>query len=222
MTLTAPPKRKSRPASDESRRTIAVSLAPPTGAPLVTADEALPLGGAAKLGAALLLVLALLLQRTVLPLLPWGPADLITVMVASLGILAGPSAGCLGGFLVGLGADALSDHAFGRLAAVLCVVGYLCGLVPTTNRHRMLIVWVTVTGAAVLTPLLFALTGAFVGDNRAAGSLLLTRCLAGLAYGFILTPFVYPLTRRLLSPRRVRRREAPPRPSRWARRRTLR
>jgi rod shape-determining protein MreD len=177
------------------------------------------LGGAARLGAALLLVLALLLQRTVLPLLPWGPADLITVMVASVGILAGPSAGCVGGFAVGLAADAMSDHAVGRLAAVLCVVGYLCGLVPTTSQHRMRVVWVTVTAAAVLTPLLFALTGAFVGDNRAAGTLLLTRCLAGLAYGFVLAPFVYPLMHRLLSPRRVRQREAQLREPRRLRRR---
>ena len=87
---------------------------------------------ARRLGAALLLIVGLLLQRTLLPLLPWGPADLVTVLVAVLAIYAGPATGCISGFGIGLAADALSDHALGRLAAVLCVVGYVCGLVPLT------------------------------------------------------------------------------------------
>jgi MFS family permease len=74
------------------------------------------------------------------------------------------------------------------------------------RARRFPVVWLSVCVACVLTPLLFAVTGAFVGDDRAAGSLLATRCLAGFGYGLLLTPFVYPLTRRLLGERTRRKR----------------
>ena len=84
--------------------------------------------------------------------------------------------------------------------------GYLCGMIPAHRAHRFPIAWLTVGVACALTPLLFALTGAFVGDDRAAGTLLGTRVAAGVAYGLILTPLVYPLTRRLLGARSRRKR----------------
>ena len=199
---TPPPSRQPvRPRSGADRPVIGLALSPPTGEPLETTVAAARLSGSARLGAGLLLVIGLLLQRTVLPLLPWGPADLVTVVVAVLGLYAGPVAGCLSGFGIGLAADALSDHALGRLAAVLCLIGYLCGMVPPARANRFPIAWVTVGLACVVTPLLFALTGAFVGDDRAAGMLLVTRCVAGLVYGLLLAPIAYPLTRRLLGQR---------------------
>lgn len=209
MTLIAPGDRRTehpvRPLPDGRSPLTGLALAPPT-VELPKLAVTARLSGSARLGALLLLVFGLLLQRTVLPLLPWGPADLVTVLVAVLGLYAGPVAGCVSGFGIGLAADALSDHALGRLAAVLCLVGYLCGMVPAARARRFPIVWVSIGFACVLTPLLFALTGAFVGDDRAAGSLLATRCLAGLGYGLLLAPIVYPLTRRLLGARTRRKR----------------
>ena len=61
-------------------------------------------------------------------------------------------------------------------------------------------------------PLLFALTGAFVGDTRAAGTLLLARCEAGFAYGLLFGLAVFPVlpwlvaSRQGSSLRRLRRR----------------
>lgn len=185
---------------------LRVGLAPPPIVPAPMATGPARLGGAAPLGAALLLVIGLLLQRTVLPHLPWGPADLVTTLVAALAIYAGPVAGCVSGFGIGLAADLLSDHALGRLAAVLCLVGYLCGLPAGSGRFRLPAAWLTIAAAGVATPLLFALTGAFAGDTRAAGMLLVTRCAAGLCYGLLLAPLAYSLTRRLLAPRNRRRR----------------
>ena len=52
-----------------------------------------------------LLVVGLLLQRTVLHVAAMGSADLVTVLVAVLGLYAGPVAGCLSGFGIGFGAD---------------------------------------------------------------------------------------------------------------------
>lgn len=210
MTIVAPDKAR-RPAATKARQrptlgSIRLGLAPPTGEPAPSIDRPARLSGAARLGAALLLIIALLLQRTVLPLVPWGPADLVTVLVAVIACYAGPAAGCISGFGVGLGADVLSDHALGRLAGVLCLVGYLSGSIHPPGARRWWVVWLTVAGASVLTPLLFALTGAFAGDTRAAGSLLIIRCLAGLGYALVLAPVVYLLTRRLLSPRDRRRR----------------
>lgn len=200
-TSTQPAGQPVRPRVGDDRPAIGLALAPPTGQPLETSVAAVRLRGSARLGAALLLVFGLLLQRTVLPLLPWGPADLVTVLVAVLGLYAGPVAGCLSGFGIGLAADALSDHALGRLAAALCLVGYLCGMLPAARAARFPIAWMSVGLACVAAPLLFALTGAFVGDERAAGLLLATRCLAGFGYGLLLAPIAYPLTRRLLGQR---------------------
>lgn len=201
-----PSRQPVRPRSRDDGPVIGLALATPSGEPVATTASAVRLSGSARLGAALLLVIGLLLQRTVLPVLPWGPADLVTVLVAVIGLYAGPVAGCVSGFGIGLAADALSDHALGRLAAVLCLVGYLCGMLPAARAARLPVAWLTVGVACVATPLLFALTGAFVGDDRAAGVLLLTRCLAGLGYGLLLAPFVYPLIRRLLGPRSRQRR----------------
>jgi rod shape-determining protein MreD len=206
MTLLAPGRKgagSGRPAAPKAPPgpRISLELAPPSQQSVATLDQPVRLSGSARLGAALLLIVGLLLQRTLLPLLPWGPADLVTALVAVLAIYGGPATGCICGFGIGLTADALSDHALGRLAAVLCLVGYLCGLVPTRGAHQWRVAWLTVAVASVATPLLFALTGAFAGDDRAAGSLLLTRCLAGLCYGLLMAPFVYVITRRLLGPR---------------------
>ncbi|MDQ1631514.1 MAG: hypothetical protein QOC80_1486, partial [Frankiaceae bacterium] len=82
------------------------------------------------LGIVVLLLLVLLLQRTVLAQLdiPFGTPDLLVIVVAAVALQTGPGLGAVTGFLAGFGADLLSDHALGRLAAVLCIVGYLVGM----------------------------------------------------------------------------------------------
>ena len=203
MTLTAP--RTEEATREPTGQTVGLALSPAAGRS-VSARVVVPieLSGVKRVVLALLLIVAALLQRIVLPELPHGPADLMTVLVACFAIFAGPVTGCVAGFGVGLFADALSDHAVGRLAAVLCIVGYLCGLVA--DRRRLRVAWPLIVGACVVTPLLFAVTGALVGDRRASGSLLLTRCEAGAGYALVLAPLVYFLSWRLLTPRRRRRR----------------
>ncbi len=214
MTLLAPSKRRGTPKAPEPDGAealplvIGLQLAPASQLDRLEVAGSYPvrLGAAARLGAALLLFIGLMLQRTMLPLLPWGPADLVTVLVAVVGLYAGPAAGCLSGFGIGLVADVLSDHALGRLAAVLCVIGYACGMLAADAARRRWLGWLVVGAACAVTPLLFALTGAFVGDTRAAGMLLVQRCVAGLCYGLVLAPFVDWIVRRSLSPRLARRR----------------
>lgn len=155
-------------------------------------------------GIVLLLLVVLLLQRTVLARLdiPLGTPDLLVIVVAAVGLQTGPGLGCVTGFLAGFAADLLSDHALGRLAAVLCIVGYLVGLLRQDAERSIAVPLAGVVASGVLAALLFAGTGALVDDNRAAGALLLDRCGAALLYGLIVTPFLYPLVGRMLGVRK--------------------
>jgi rod shape-determining protein MreD len=203
VTLTAP--RTDEATRQPTGQTVGLVLNPTSGRSVSEkAHVLIELTGVKRVVLALLLLVAALLQRIVLPELPHGPADLMTVLVACFAIFAGPVTGCVGGFGVGLFADALSDHALGRLAAVLCIVGYLCGLLA--DRRRLWVAWPLMAIACVATPLLFAVSGVLVGDHRAGGSLLLNRCLAGGGYALVIAPFAYLCTWLLLSPRRRRMR----------------
>jgi rod shape-determining protein MreD len=108
--------------------------------------------------------------------------------------------GHVGGALVGFGAGLLADlappadHAAGRYALVLCLIGYFAGLVkPETGRLKSATgPMVVVLAAAIGSTLLYAGVGALVGDTAARhvglGSLLFTAVL----YDLLLAPFVVP------------------------------
>jgi rod shape-determining protein MreD len=203
VTLTAP--RTEETTRQPTGQTVGLVLNPASGRSVSEkAYVPVELTGVKLVVLALLLLVAALLQRILLPDLPHGPADLMTVLVVCFAVFAGPVTGCVAGFGVGLFADALSDHALGRLAAVLCILGYACGLLA--DRRRLWMAWPLMAIACVATPLLFALSGALVGDHRAGGSLLLNRCLAGAGYALVIAPFAYLFTWLLLCPRRRRMR----------------
>ncbi|MGY0024016.1 rod shape-determining protein MreD [Streptomyces sp. cg35] len=145
-----------------------------------------------------LVVVALVVQVCILARLqlPGAVPDLLLLTVLGLALVYGHVGGALVGFGAGLLADLAppADHAAGRYALVLCVIGYLAGLAkPDTGQLRsaagpMLVV----VGAAVGTTLLYAGVGALVGDTAARhvglGSLLFTAAL----YDLLLAPFVVP------------------------------
>jgi rod shape-determining protein MreD len=151
-------------------------------------------------GILVLLLGVLLLQRTILARLdiPLGTPDLLVIVVAAVALQTGPGWGSVTGFLAGFGADLLSDHALGRLAAVLCVVGYLAGMLRQDAERSIAVPLAGVVLSGVVAALLFAGTGVLVDDDRAGGMLLLERCGAALLYGLIVTPFVFPLVGRIL------------------------
>lgn len=146
-----------------------------------------------------LVVIAMVVQVSVLARLhlPGAVPDLLLLTVLGLAISYGHVAGCLIGFFAGLLADLAppADHAVGRYALVLCVVGYAAGLAkPENGRLRtaagpMLVV----IGAAIATTLLYAGVGNLVGDTAGAhvglGKLLFTATV----YDLLLAPFVVPL-----------------------------
>ncbi|WP_030673895.1 rod shape-determining protein MreD [Streptomyces sp. NRRL B-1347] len=146
-----------------------------------------------------LVVVALVVQVSVLARLqlPGAVPDLVLLTVLGLAFVYGHVGGALIGFGAGLLTDLAppADHAAGRYALVLCVIGYLAGLAkPETGRLRSasgpLFV---VVGAAVGSTLLYAGVGALVGDDAARhvglGGLLFTAAL----YDLLLAPFTIPL-----------------------------
>ncbi|MDF6042444.1 rod shape-determining protein MreD [Streptomyces sp. JH14] len=146
-----------------------------------------------------LVVIALVVQVSVLARLqlPGAVPDLLLLVVLGLAFVYGHVAGALIGFGAGLLADLAppADHAAGRYALVLCVIGYVAGLIrPENGRLKSAFVpMVAVVAAAIGSTLLYALVGALVGDTAARhvglGSLLFTAAV----YDLLLAPFIVPL-----------------------------
>src|SRR3954453_24128736 len=146
-----------------------------------------------------LVVFAMVAQVSVLARLhlPGAVPDLLLLTVLGLAISYGHVAGCLIGFFAGLLADLAppADHAVGRYALVLCVIGYVAGLFkPESGRLRtgagaMLVV----IGAAIGTTLLYAGVGSIVGDTAGAHVGLAKLVFTATVYDLLLAPFVVPL-----------------------------
>ncbi|MER8043002.1 rod shape-determining protein MreD [Streptomyces sp. NPDC094032] len=148
---------------------------------------------------AALVVVALVVQVSVLARLqlPGAVPDLVLLTVVALALVYGHVTGALVGFTAGLLADLAppADHAAGRYALVLCVVGYLCGLARPENGRLKSATgpMAVVVAAAIGSTLLYAGVGALVGDTAARhvglGFLLFTAAL----YDLLLAPFTVPL-----------------------------
>lgn len=147
---------------------------------------------------AVLVLLGLVLQVSVLGQLqlPGATPDLLMLIVVGLALVYGSSGGCLVGFFAGLLADLAppSDHAIGRYALVLCVLGYVAGLLrPEGGRQRSAVsALMVVAGAAVVSTLLYAMVGALVGDTAARHVGLTGLVFSAVLYDVLLAPFVVP------------------------------
>ncbi|RII08688.1 hypothetical protein DSC45_32415 [Streptomyces sp. YIM 130001] len=145
-----------------------------------------------------LVIVSLVIQVSVLSRLhlPGATPDLMLLTVLGLAMVYGHVGGAFIGFGAGLLADLAppADHAAGRYALVLCVIGYVAGLVkPESGQVRTATgPMAVVVGAAIGSTLLYAGVGALVGDTAARhvglGSLLFTATL----YDLLLAPFVVP------------------------------
>ncbi|HEV7209319.1 MAG TPA: rod shape-determining protein MreD [Mycobacteriales bacterium] len=154
--------------------------------------------------AALWLLTAVLLQLTLLSRLslPLGPADLTLVSVLCLALLEGPAAGMGYGFGAGLVGDLLSTHTLGQLALVWTLAGYVAGVLAGADgrEDRNPLVPMAVVGAGgLLAAGSYAALGVLIGAPHAPTGQLLRVVLASGLYGVLLTPFVYPVLRGLLS-----------------------
>ncbi|GAB2807262.1 rod shape-determining protein MreD [Streptomyces daliensis] len=146
-----------------------------------------------------LVAVALIVQVSVLARLqlPGAVPDLLLLVVLGLAMVYGHTAGALIGFFAGLLADIAppADHAVGRYALVLCVVGYAAGLTkPDTGAHRSATVpMLVVASGAISSTLLYAGVGALVGDTAARQVGLVGLLFTATLYDLLLAPFTVPL-----------------------------
>lgn len=146
-----------------------------------------------------LVAAALIVQVSVLARLqlPGATPDLLLLVVLGLAMVYGHTAGALTGFFAGLVADLAppADHAAGRYALVLCVIGYAAGLTkPEGGQHRSATVpMLTVAGGAIGSTLLYAGVGALVGDSAARHVGITSLLLTATLYDLLLAPFTVPL-----------------------------
>jgi len=151
---------------------------------------------------AAVMLAALAAQVAVLPHLPLpGPVpDLLLVVVLAFALATGPGAGAVAGFAAGLALDLVppADHAAGRWAFVLCLTGYLVGLLADETRRSAVLPLAVAGLAALAAPLAFALSGAFLGDPRATPAALADVLPGELFYVLLLTPFAVPAMARLV------------------------
>jgi rod shape-determining protein MreD len=145
-----------------------------------------------------LVVAALVLQVSVLARLglPGAVPDLMLLVVIGLALVFGPVGGCLVGFGAGLLADLAppSDHAVGRYALVLCLLGYAAGLLrPESGQIRSVLTPLAVVAASAFTAtLLYAGVGAMVGDTAARHVGIASLLITAVIYDVLLAPFVVP------------------------------
>jgi len=145
-----------------------------------------------------LVVVALVIQVSVLARLhlPGAVPDLLLLTVLGLALVYGHVGGALVGFAAGLLADLAppADHAAGRYALVLCVIGYLAGLAKPENGRLKSATgpMVVVVAAAIGSTLLYAGVGALVGDTAARHVGLASLLFTAALYDLLLAPFVVP------------------------------
>ncbi|WP_225832206.1 rod shape-determining protein MreD [Streptomyces sp. NK08204] len=148
--------------------------------------------------ASALVVAALVIQVSVLARLhlPGAVPDLLLLTVLALAMVYGHVGGALVGFGAGLLADLAppADHAAGRYALVLCVVGYFAGLIkPENGRLRSATgPMAVVVAAAIGSTLLYLGVGALIGDTAARHVGLTGLLFSAALYDLLLAPFVVP------------------------------
>ncbi|MFE2379329.1 rod shape-determining protein MreD [Streptomyces sp. NPDC059398] len=147
---------------------------------------------------ATLVVVALVIQVSVLARLqlPGAVPDLLLLTVVGLALVYGHVGGAFIGFGAGLLADLAppADHAAGRYALVLCVIGYAAGLAKPENGRLRSVTgpMVVVVAAAIGSTLLYAGVGSLVGDTAARHVGLLGLLFSAAVYDLLLAPFTVP------------------------------
>lgn len=144
-----------------------------------------------------LFVLAVMLHTAVLPQFRVAGVapDLLLLLGIAAGIAAGPDRGAIVGFIAGLLADCFLQTPFGLSALTYSLVGYAVGMFQTTILHAAL--WIPVATAVVASALgvvLFAVTGAVVGQSHLLSGRLVTVVLVvSLVNGLLLLVVARPV-----------------------------
>jgi rod shape-determining protein MreD len=145
--------------------------------------------------AVLALFVATILQMSVIARLglPGGRPDLVLMTLAAVALVEGPVTGALLGFVTGLLGDLMSAHVVGQSALVLCLVGYLAGLVLDVTRRSVAVPLVAVCGAVAGGTLGYFAIAALLGDAVVSPGQAIVRSLAAALYAVLITPFLFPV-----------------------------
>jgi rod shape-determining protein MreD len=148
----------------------------------------------------LLLIVAVLLQLVAvnrMPLPGRGLPDLVLLVVAALGVTAGPMTGLLAGFAGGLAIDVAppGGHLAGEYALVYCLAGYACGrirdLVQGSSAERSASASLTVMAVGVAAGEAGkAALGMMLSDPNVTGPAIRHVLPAAVIYDLLLCPFV--------------------------------
>ncbi len=151
--------------------------------------------------AAVLLVVAVVVQVSVLSRLPLPGAtpDLVLVVVIGLALSAGSTTGAVSGFFGGVLLDAVppSDSPLGQWALVLCLVGWVAGRLDELASRSAVLPVLIVAFMAPAALLGYAALGLLLGDPRVMTDAVLASLPSATLYDVLLAPFVLPLVRRL-------------------------
>lgn len=154
------------------------------------------MSGVRVLAAAAAVLLAALLQVSVLSQVSWHGVvpNLVLLVVVAAGLVRGASFAMVLGLAAGLLLDLAppADHVAGRWALALVLVGLVAGQVNREARGSAGAVVATVAVCSLLGTTVFALTGGLLGDPiTSVGSVLGVVGLA-LLLDVLLTPLVLP------------------------------
>ena len=144
---------------------------------------------------------AAILQVGVAPHLAIGGVvpNFILLVVVTLAMVEGPTAGCALGFAGGLVLDLLGSGPIGAWALVLCVVGYLTGMLQERLFAEGWLLPVTVVFAASLFAALgYWAVSSIAGEGGAFGATVLRIILPSAIYNTVLAVLIYPWLARLL------------------------
>jgi rod shape-determining protein MreD len=148
----------------------------------------------------LLLIVAVTGQLAVVNRMPLpgggGTPDLVLLVVAALGVTAGPMTGLLAGFAGGLALDVAppGGHLAGEYALIFCLVGYACGRIreliqgPSAERSAITSLIVMAFGVVAGEAGKVAL-GRMVSDPNLTGLAIRHVLPAAVVYDLLLCPF---------------------------------
>jgi rod shape-determining protein MreD len=118
----------------------------------------------------------------------------VLLVVVAAALTRGPQVAAVLGFVAGVALDLAppADHAAGRWALALVLVGYVAGRVHQEQRPTATAVVATVGVSSFVGTSVFALTGLLLGETAFDVTALLQVILVAVLWDVLLTPFVLP------------------------------
>jgi len=154
-----------------------------------------------------IILTALLLQSTVFAQVTLGGAkpELVYLVTIILAFLEGPSSGALAGFFGGMAQDFLLNQPKGITALTLTLVGYAVGTMRQYITTPSPLLPVALVGGATTSGVLFyGIVNSLLGTSVGLFYLIRIAILSGV-YNAVLTPFLFPVIRRVAEASRANR-----------------